>query len=46
MMVAIEHIEQALVVGEMTVGKVPKIWNKKDDEYLGITPNSLATGPL
>lgn len=40
------EIEQALVAGEITVDEVPQVWDKKHEEYLGVTPDSVREGPL
>lgn len=40
------EIERALVEGELQVDDIPKVWNAKMQEYLGVTPTSDAQGCL
>lgn len=40
------EIEKALIGGEIEVKDLPKIWNKKYEAYLGITPTTDAVGVL
>lgn len=40
------EIEKGLIGGEIEVKDLPVIWNKKMQDYLGITPNSDAKGVL
>jgi carboxypeptidase Taq len=40
------EIEDALVSGEIGVEDVPRVWNEKMDEYLGITPDTDREGCL
>ncbi|WP_163102871.1 carboxypeptidase M32 [Peribacillus alkalitolerans] len=40
------EIEKALFGGEIEVKDLPSIWNKKMEEYLGITPDSDTKGVL
>lgn len=40
------EIEQALIRGELAVKDVPRVWNQKMTEYLGITPSNDAEGCL
>lgn len=40
------EIERALLTDEIDVADVPDIWNEKSEEYLGITPDNDAEGPL
>lgn len=40
------EIEKALFNGEVTVEELPKIWNEKYKEYLGIEPSNDAEGVL
>jgi len=40
------EIEKMIFSGEADVDKLPEIWNKKYEEYLGITPTSYSNGVL
>ena len=40
------EIEKALINGEIQVEDLPRIWNKKYKEYLGVEPKSDAEGVL
>jgi carboxypeptidase Taq len=40
------EIEKALIEGEMAVDDIPRVWNTKMEEYLGIVPSSDAEGCL
>lgn len=40
------EIEKGLINGDIEVKDLPAIWNEKMEEYLGITPDSDATGVL
>ncbi len=40
------EIEKALFAGEITVEEIPALWNRKYQEYLGITPSSDREGVL
>lgn len=40
------EIEKGLINGEIAVEDVPKVWNAKMQEYLGVTPGSDASGCL
>ena len=40
------EIERAYVGGEIGVEEIPQVWNEKIDEYLGVTPETEAEGPL
>ena len=40
------EIEQALIAGELSVDEVPRVWNEKYDQYLGVMPYSASYGPL
>ncbi|WLR43690.1 carboxypeptidase M32 [Bacillus carboniphilus] len=40
------EIEKALINGEVAVENLPKIWNEKYEEYLGVTPKNDAEGVL
>jgi len=40
------EIEKALIAKEITVDELPAIWNKKYQEYLGITPPTDSDGVL
>lgn len=40
------EIEQELVGGDLAVEEIPHRWNELMDEYLGVTPDSVADGPL
>lgn len=39
-------IEQELVAGDLEVEEIPQRWNELMDDYLGVTPDSVADGPL
>ena len=40
------EIEKAIVAGEVSIEDLPKIWNDKYEEYLGIRPANDAAGVL
>lgn len=40
------EIEKALMAGELEVHELPSVWNKKMEEYLGITPATDREGVL
>ncbi|PSP39998.1 carboxypeptidase [Halobacteriales archaeon QH_7_65_31] len=40
------EIEQSYLDGDLTVDEIPARWNEKMDEYLGVTPEDDAAGPL
>ena len=40
------EIEKALFGGEITVEQIPEMWNRKYQEYLGVTPSSDREGVL
>ena len=40
------EIERDLIRGDLAVGDVPKLWNEKMEEYLGIRPETDAEGCL
>lgn len=40
------EIEKALINGEIKVSELPKTWNEKMEEYLGVTPPNNAKGVL
>ncbi len=40
------EIEEALISGRMEVADIPAVWNRKMEEYLGITPANDAEGCL
>ncbi len=40
------EIEKELIEGRIEVKDLPKIWNKKMEEYLGVTPDSDLNGVL
>ena len=40
------ELELALIEGSLQVSDLPKVWNDKMQEYLGLTPPSDATGVL
>ena len=40
------EIEKAIFAGEVTVDELPALWNKKYEEYLGITPQNDTEGIL
>jgi carboxypeptidase Taq len=40
------ELEKALIGGDIQVADLPKLWNEKVEEYLGITPRSDAEGVL
>ncbi len=40
------EIEKALMAGEIEVKDLPKVWNEKMEEYLGITPPTDTLGVL
>ena len=40
------EIEEALINGRMEVADVPRVWNEKTEQYLGITPPDDARGCL
>jgi carboxypeptidase Taq len=40
------EIERALIAGDLSVGEVPAVWNKKYERYLGVRPRSHREGPL
>ena len=40
------ELEVALIEGSLTVSELPEAWDAKMEEYLGITPESAATGVL
>ena len=40
------EIEKALIEGKLAVQDLPKVWNEKMKDYLGITPASDADGVL
>ncbi len=40
------ELEQALVSGDLPVEDLPSAWNRRYEEYLGITPSSDADGVL
>ncbi len=40
------EIEKMLISGEYNIDELPVLWNKKYEEYLGITPGSDAEGIL
>ncbi|WP_316568713.1 carboxypeptidase M32 [Neobacillus sp. YIM B06451] len=40
------EIEKALMAGEIEVHELPSIWNRKMEEYLGITPETDREGVL
>lgn len=40
------EIEKALIEDRMRVDEVPAAWNEKMQEYLGVTPENDADGPL
>lgn len=39
-------IEQEYVSGDLTVEEIPERWNELMDQYLDVTPDSTAKGPL
>ena len=39
-------IERMMIAGETTVDELPKVWNDKMEEYLGIRPNNDSDGVL
>ena len=40
------EIEKMIVAGEVEIDELPKIWNDKYEEYLGIRPSDDASGVL
>lgn len=40
------EIEKMIFADEITVDELPAIWNKKYEEYMGITPSTYAEGVL
>ncbi|HEY5259616.1 MAG TPA: carboxypeptidase M32 [Rhabdochlamydiaceae bacterium] len=40
------EIEKALIEGSLKVKDLPKVWNQKMEEYLGVTPKTDAEGCL
>lgn len=40
------EIEKALLLGQVSVEELPELWNKKYQEYLGITPENDKVGVL
>lgn len=40
------EIEKALIDGDIMVKDLPKLWNKKYEEYLGVNPDNDAEGVL
>ncbi|WP_306054069.1 carboxypeptidase M32 [Natronococcus wangiae] len=40
------EIDRAFVEGDLSVSEVPRVWNEKMDDYLGVTPGSDADGCL
>lgn len=40
------EIEKMIFAGEITVEQLPEVWNKKYEEYLGVTPKNNASGVL
>ncbi|MDZ5471259.1 carboxypeptidase M32 [Bacillus sp. 31A1R] len=40
------EIEKALIGGEIEVKDLPEVWNKKMEDYLGITPETDSVGVL
>ncbi|WP_409301302.1 carboxypeptidase M32 [Peribacillus sp. SCS-155] len=40
------EIEKAIFNGELEVKELPRVWNEKYQEYLGVTPDSNSTGVL
>ena len=40
------EIEEAIFEGDLTVNEIPQLWNEKMQKYLGIVPDSFATGCL
>ncbi|NKE37577.1 carboxypeptidase M32 [Natronococcus sp. JC468] len=40
------EIERALIAGDLEVSEVPKVWNDKYEEYLGVRPETDAEGCL
>ena len=40
------EIDRALVEGDLDVSEVPEVWNRKMQEYLGVTPETDADGCL
>ena len=40
------EIEKAIVAGEVDINDLPKIWNDKYEEYLGVRPENDAAGVL
>lgn len=39
-------IEQELVAGDLEIDEIPQRWNELMDDSLGVTPDSVADGPL
>lgn len=40
------EIEKALISGEIEVKDLPEVWNKKMEDYLGVTPDTDSDGVL
>lgn len=40
------EVEKMIFDGEVTVEELPEVWNKKYEEYLGLTPPDYASGVL
>lgn len=40
------ELEKGLIAGEISVGDLPGLWEKKYEEYLGIRPQSVSQGVL
>jgi carboxypeptidase Taq len=40
------EIEKALMAGEIQVKDLPRVWNEKMEEYLGVTPHTDSIGVL
>jgi carboxypeptidase Taq len=40
------EIDRAYVAGDISVEEIPRVWNEKMDEYLGVTPDTDAEGCL
>ena len=40
------EIEKGIINGELDIDKLPEIWNKKMEEYLGVVPETDSEGVL
>jgi carboxypeptidase Taq len=40
------EIDSAFVAGEIEVDEIPELWNRKMEEYLGVTPDGVGEGCL